>query len=300
MGRHRPESVTDGAGTFTVTGTVSRGSADRPVATVTVTDAADPVVTVGSEADGADGWWVTAPATATVSATDDTGVASVEHSLDGGAWVSVSGDSASLEVAGDGVHEVRARAHDVTGNTSAVVTGSVKVDTEAPVSRASRSGRTVTVRAADATSGVDAVEYRLDGGAWTSYTGAFGVGDDAVDVRVPRDRPGRHGRGRQHPGGPGGGRRAVADGRGGGRLVRHGPLRHRRADRGAGHDPRRGRNRQRARDRRGPGPRLGEPRGRPGEHRGRHRPALPGSASTRSSSGTTATPPTAPARTRCS
>ncbi|QSR28335.1 hypothetical protein CFH99_22180 [Nocardioides aromaticivorans] len=172
----------DEAGTFTVTGTVSRGSADHPVATVTVTDAADPVVTVGSEADGANGWWVSSPATASVSATDDTGVASVEHSLDGGAWVPVSGDSASLEVVGDGVHEVRGRAHDVTGNTSAVVTGEVKVDTEAPVSRASRTGRTVTVRAADATSGVDVIEYRLDGGAWTSYTGAFGVGDDAVDV----------------------------------------------------------------------------------------------------------------------
>lgn len=172
----------DGAGTFTVTGTVSRGSADHPVATVTVTDAADPVVTVGSEADGANGWWVTSPATATVSATDDTGVDSVEHSLDGGAWVPVQGDEASLEVAGDGVHEVRGRAHDVTGNTSAVATGEVKVDTEAPVSRASRSGRTVTVRAADATSGVGAIEYRLDGGSWASYTGPFGVGDAAVDV----------------------------------------------------------------------------------------------------------------------
>lgn len=172
----------DDAGTFTVTGTVTRGSADHPVATVTVTDAADPVVAVGSEADGANGWWVTSPATATVAATDDTGVASVEHSLDGGAWVSVSGETASLEVIGDGIHEVRGRAHDVTGNTSTVVTGEVRIDTEAPVSRATRSGRTVTVRAADATSGVNAIEYRLDGGAWTSYTGAFGVGDDAVDV----------------------------------------------------------------------------------------------------------------------
>ncbi|HWJ09871.1 MAG TPA: immunoglobulin-like domain-containing protein [Nocardioides sp.] len=172
----------DEAGTFTVTGTVSRGSADHPVATVTVTDAADPVVTVGSEADGADGWWVTSPATASVAATDDTGVDRVEHSLDGGPWVEVDGGTASLAVVGDGVHEVRARAHDVTGNTSVVVTGAVKVDTEAPVSRASRSGRTVTVRAADATSGVGVVQYRLDGGSWTTYTAPFGVGDEAVDV----------------------------------------------------------------------------------------------------------------------
>lgn len=170
------------AGTFSVTGTVTRGSADRPIATVTVTDAADPVVSVVSEADGEQGWWVTSPAEVSASATDDTGVDRVETSVDGGAWVAVDGATAGLEVAGEGVHEVRARAHDVTGNTSAVVTAQVKVDTEAPVSRATRSGRTVTIRSADAASGVGAVEYRLDGGGWTSYGGPFGVGAGAVDV----------------------------------------------------------------------------------------------------------------------
>jgi hypothetical protein len=170
------------AGTFTVNGTVASGSADHPVATVTVTDAADPVVAVSSAADGDDGWWVSSPAAVSVTATDDTGVDSVDYSVDGGSWVSVDETTASFPVTGDGVHEVRARAHDVTGNTSAVVTGSVKVDTEAPVSRASRVGRTVTVRAADATSGVGAVQYRLDGGTWATYAAPFAVGDDAVDV----------------------------------------------------------------------------------------------------------------------
>lgn len=169
-------------GTFTVTGTVQRGSSDRPVATVTVTDAADPVVALTSAADGDAGWWVTDPADVTVQADDDTGVARVEHSVDGGPWVAVDGDRASVAVTGEGAHEVRARAADVTGNVSGVVASTVRIDTEAPVSRAERSGRTVTVRSADATSGVGAVQYRLDGGDWTSYVGPVGVGDDAVDV----------------------------------------------------------------------------------------------------------------------
>ncbi|MFW6868394.1 immunoglobulin-like domain-containing protein [Nocardioides sp. CPCC 206347] len=173
----------DGAGTFTVTGTVSRGSSDRPVATVTVTDAEDPVVTIASAADGAQDWWVTSPASATVSATDDTGVERVETSVDGGAWVPAAGDTATLVVEGEGAHEVRARAHDVTGNVSTVVTGRVRIDTEAPVSRATvGADRTVGVRAADAGSGVERVEYRLDGADWTSYDGPVGVGDAAVDV----------------------------------------------------------------------------------------------------------------------
>ncbi|MFC5729467.1 MULTISPECIES: immunoglobulin-like domain-containing protein [Nocardioides] len=173
----------DQPGTFSVTGTVSRGSSDRPVATVTVTDAEDPAVSVTSEADGEQGWWVTTPAHASATATDETGVDRLETSLDGGPWVATDGDTAALTIEGEGVHEVRARAHDVTGNVSAVTTHQVRVDTEAPVSRATRSGRTVTIRSADATSGVGRVEYRLGGGeTWTSYDGPVVVGEAAVDV----------------------------------------------------------------------------------------------------------------------
>lgn len=172
----------DGAGTFSVTGTVSRGSADRPVATVTVTDAADPVVEIASAADGEQGWWVTSSASATVSATDDTGVDRVETSLDGGPWVATDGDDAVLTIEGEGAHEVRARAHDVTGNVSAIVTGQVRIDTEAPVSRATAgTDRTVAIRAADAGSGVERVEYRT-GDTWATYDMPLVVGAGAVTL----------------------------------------------------------------------------------------------------------------------
>ncbi len=153
-------------GTFTVTGTVVRGSADHPVATVTVTDAADPVVALAAgTADGDDGWWVTDPVRATATATDGTGVESVSVSVDDAPWVRTAGATASAQVAGDGTHTVRARALDTTGNTSAVESLQVRIDTSDPVSRATYDAdRTVTIRAADATSGLRRTEYRIGDG----------------------------------------------------------------------------------------------------------------------------------------
>ncbi len=174
-------------GTFTVAGTVVRGSADRPVATVTVTDAADPVVSLtAGTADGDEGWWVTDPVPATATATDATGVASVSVSVDGAPWVSSPGATASATIAGDGTHEVRARALDTTGNSSSVESLQVRIDASDPVSRATYdTDRTVTVRAADATSGLRRTEYRVGSGAWTTYTGPFAVGAArTVDYRA--------------------------------------------------------------------------------------------------------------------
>ena len=172
-------------GTFTVTGTVAAGSADHPVATVTVTDAADPVVTLTSgTADGDAGWWVSDPVHVTVDAADDTGVESVSVSVDGAPWVIAPGDARSVPVSGDGTHTVRARALDTTGNRSAVVSTEVRIDATDPVSRATydAAGRTVSVRAADATSGVRRIETRIGTGAWTAYAGALAVGGAATTV----------------------------------------------------------------------------------------------------------------------
>lgn len=168
-------------GTFTVTGTVVRGSADRPVATVTVTDPADPEVTLAQQPDGLAGWWVTDPATVAVAATDDRAVASIDTAVDGGAWATTTGAAAQAGVLGDGEHTVAARALDASGNTSGVAETTVRVDTTDPVSRATvagdGAGRTVAVRAADATSGVERIQTRLlPAGSWTAYAGPVTVG----------------------------------------------------------------------------------------------------------------------------
>lgn len=171
-------------GTFTVQGTVASGSADDPVATVKVTDAADPTVAFDAPApDGIAGWWVSDPVPVTASATDETGVESVQTSLDGAPWSTTAGDSAQVQVAGDGTHAVAARALDTTGNRSVPTETEVRIDTTDPVSRATYdASRQVTIRAADATSGLERVETRIGSGAWTPYSGPFTVGDAATTV----------------------------------------------------------------------------------------------------------------------
>jgi hypothetical protein len=172
-------------GTFTVDGTVVRGSADHPVATVTVTDATDPVVTLAAGTpDGQAGWWVTEPVTVSATATDASGVESVTTSVDLAPWAITAGSATSVQVSGDGTHEVRARATDTTGNESQVETVELRIDATDPVSRATYdTGRLVTVRAADATSGLARTEVRVGTAAWTAYTAPVRIGDAATTVQ---------------------------------------------------------------------------------------------------------------------
>jgi len=78
---------------------------------------------------------------------------------------------------------VEARALDTTGNRSALQSRDLRIDTTAPVSRATYdAARDVTVRAADATSGVDRVETRIGDGEWTAYSAPLAVGEDGATV----------------------------------------------------------------------------------------------------------------------
>ena len=78
-------------------------------------------------------WSTTSPTSVEVAATDETGVASVEVSVDGGAVVTTPGAAAETVVSGDGVHTVSARAVDTTGNRSAAVEQVVRIDATAPL-----------------------------------------------------------------------------------------------------------------------------------------------------------------------
>jgi hypothetical protein len=170
-------------GTFEVTGRVTTGSADLPHASVLVTDAHDPVVTLAAPVNGS-GWSTTDPTGVSATATDDTGVASVETSVDGGGWSTTTGDHADLTVAGDGTHVVRARALDTTGNTSAEESLTVHLDATDPVSRATYDdARVVTIRSADSTSGVEHVELQVDDSAWATYDGPVAIGDAGATLR---------------------------------------------------------------------------------------------------------------------
>ncbi len=148
---------------------------------------ANPPVTTSALAGtvGNAGWWRSA-VTVTLSATDaGAGVAKTLERVDGGAWATYA---APFAVAGEGAHAVDYYSEDLIGRVEATSTRSFSIDTLPPVSVRTLAGTTglagwwvspvtVTLTATDATSGVDAIRYTLDGATATS-TGSLVVSDD--------------------------------------------------------------------------------------------------------------------------
>ena len=111
---------------------------------IEVVDSTPPVVTVTIPSpNGLAGWFVSAPVTVNVSATDVSGVSSFACT-DNGSAIAVGGLSGigtpaaqgSLSVSGAGTHNIACVATDGVGNTGAaagsVNTGTVKIDIVAP------------------------------------------------------------------------------------------------------------------------------------------------------------------------
>ncbi|WP_172382769.1 OmpL47-type beta-barrel domain-containing protein [Streptomyces sp. MNP-20] len=135
-------------------------------------------------------------ATVTVTASDaGSGLNKVEYALGDGAWTAYT---APVMVHAVGTHQVRYRASDKAGNVAAekavefTVVAPPQEDRTPPETSAKVEGdknsdgayigrAKVTVTATDAGSGVDKVEYSLDGGPYVTYTGP-----------VVADRVGRH------------------------------------------------------------------------------------------------------------
>ena len=149
-----------------------------------------PPMTVDAVAgtNGQNGWLVT-PATVTLSATDaTTGVKNTFYRVNGGLWQSYS---AGISVVSDRVNVVEFYSTDNAGNTEGVNRITVGIDTVGPISVASLestigladwyvSAATYTISAADATSGIGRIVYRIDGGAWKDYVGPFTITADGA------------------------------------------------------------------------------------------------------------------------
>ena len=116
--------------------------------------------------------------TLTLTASDATsGINQVRYSNDGttwSAWEAFSASKAWTLSAGDGAKTVYYQVRNGAGLVSTFTDG-ITLDATAPTSTASKSGSTVTISSSDATSGVNKTLYRIDGGAWLTYTGAFDV-----------------------------------------------------------------------------------------------------------------------------
>jgi beta propeller repeat protein len=149
---------------------------------------------------GADDAWHNAPVALTLAAADDAGgsgmaggLARTEYKLDAGAWTAGTTLTvpAPADHSADGTHTVSYRSSDAAGNLEAAKTATVRIDTAAPITSASRSGDTwhnspvnLSFTAGDPAGGAGLVrsEYQLDGGAWTAGT--------TLTVPAPADHSG--------------------------------------------------------------------------------------------------------------
>jgi hypothetical protein len=142
-------------------------------------------------APGSNSWYTSAAVNVTLSPTDATsGVATTYYTLDGGAQQSYTG---ALAVGGDGSHQITFWSVDAAGNAETAHSDSFKIDSAAPITTDSRSGTagdngwyqsaiiSVMLNPTDATSGVVATYYTIDGGARQTYGGsAFNVSGDGT------------------------------------------------------------------------------------------------------------------------
>src|SRR2546423_14018266 len=147
-----------------------------------ISDTIAPVRTCLLGGTGGANSWYTSSVSVSLSATDDrSGVGTIHFLIDGSAWQTYTGP---VIVQGEGAHTVGYYSTDIAGNNEATRSVGVNIDTSKPVTSAQVRGTTapdgsyvgsanITLTATDVGSGVQAVQYRLDGGAWRAYTTTF-------------------------------------------------------------------------------------------------------------------------------
>ena len=146
-------------------------------------DVTAPELTLVAGEEATDAGWYTADVTVVAEAVDDTDPApTVELSIDDGDWAPYMAPATFTD---DGEHMVKAKATDAAGNVSAEQSLALKVDATAPVPAAlvDEVSRIVTLSADDATSGIDRVEYRLNGAPdWSAYGDPIQIGAEAGTI----------------------------------------------------------------------------------------------------------------------
>src|SRR5438309_6531444 len=155
-----------------------------------VQDTLPPASTAALSGSSGAGNWFVSSVGVTVSAPDSqSGVATIQVRTDGGTWQLYT---SPVTVAGDGTHTLDYYATDVAGNVESTHSVSVKIDTVPPASLSQVAGTpagsgylspvTVTLSASDATSGVQSISYRIDGGAQWTYSAPFRVAGNGTHV----------------------------------------------------------------------------------------------------------------------
>ena len=126
--------------------------------------------------------WYTSNVAVTLNATDENGIAEMKYRIDDGAWQDYT---TPFTISTDGPHTVQFYAIDNAGNNNST-SFNVNIDREVPVLSHSLSGTAgsnnwytsnvaVTLTATDASSGIDAIKYTINGGAEQEYTAPFTI-----------------------------------------------------------------------------------------------------------------------------
>ena len=162
------------------------GEGPRSGAVSAEPDGTPPVTTASlSGRLGNEGWWLSTVSVTLTASDDNSGVASTSFRVDGGGWQTYA---APVAVSGDGEHTVDFYSTDNASNVEGWHSVGFRIDTTAPQTAISLDGTagdgdwfhsivTVDIAATDAGSGVDSIEYRLDGGPWATYSASFDVGE---------------------------------------------------------------------------------------------------------------------------
>ncbi len=110
----------------------------------------------------------------------------VEYQVDGGGWLAYS--SGFTLTGADGPRTIEYRSSDLLGNGEAVKNFTVILDDTPPATTFEPAtgpyslDTVFTLTAADGGSGVNVTRYRIDGGAWTTYSGSFTLTEGTHNV----------------------------------------------------------------------------------------------------------------------
>ncbi|MCD2443240.1 ThuA domain-containing protein [Agromyces sp. SYSU K20354] len=141
-------------------------------------DRTAPTATATTVEAPSDSGWHTQGVELTIDGEDTggSGVGTLRYSIGEGGWITYTDP---VRISSEGPNLVRYQVIDVAGNESPVGEVSIQIDSDAPTLELSVSPKpsggkvkgkaTVTVDSADTGSGVAAVQYSIDGSAWTNY-----------------------------------------------------------------------------------------------------------------------------------
>ena len=117
-------------------------------------------------------------------------------SLSGVRWLNYSVDGVWHEYTrafslSEGTHVLKFNATDLAGNTEQIQTLSIRIDETPPTTQVSedkhpntegwyRASVNIVLNHTDSLSGFNATYYRIDGGAWNTYSRAFNITDDGI------------------------------------------------------------------------------------------------------------------------